>query len=108
MGMARQKQVNESTSSEDQHRENESEQGSKRRESSGRGWHGDPQGHADAGSKGGRSVSQNREHMASIGRKGGQAVSRDRRHMAEIGRKGGQARGESSNAAQNEKSGQNK
>ena len=61
---------------------------------SGRGWHGDSQGHAAAGSKGGQKVSQNREHMASIGRKGGQAVSRDRQHMADIGRKGGQARGE--------------
>ena len=60
----------------------------------GRGWHGDPQGHAVAGSKGGRKVSQDREHMASIGRKGGQTVSRDREHMAEIGRKGGQARSE--------------
>ena len=90
--MARAKQISESTSSDEQGHERQSERTAKQRESSGRGWHGDPQGHADAGSKGGRSVSQNREHMASIGRKGGQAVSRDRRHMAEIGRKGGQAR----------------
>lgn len=62
--------------------------------SGGRGWHGNPEGHAEAGSKGGRKVSQNREHMASIGRKGGQTVSRDRQHMAEIGRKGGQSRSE--------------
>ncbi|HZO91242.1 MAG TPA: hypothetical protein VFB38_23160 [Chthonomonadaceae bacterium] len=60
----------------------------------GRGWHGDPEGHAAAGRKGGLTVSQNREHMARIGRKGGLTVSRDRRHMADIGRKGGQARGE--------------
>ena len=58
----------------------------------GRGWHGDPEGHADAGRKGGQTVSRNREHMAAIGRKGGQAVSKDRQHMAAIGRKGGQAR----------------
>jgi general stress protein YciG len=62
--------------------------------SGGRGWHGNPQGHAAAGSKGGQKVSQDKEHMASIGRKGGQSVSRDRQHMAEIGRKGGQSRGE--------------
>jgi len=61
---------------------------------SGRGWHGDPEGHAEAGRKGGQKVARNKEHMASIGRKGGEAVSRDRQHMAEIGRKGGQARGE--------------
>jgi len=60
----------------------------------GRGWHGNSKGHAAAGSKGGRKVSQDREHMASIGRKGGQTVSRDRQHMAEIGRKGGQSRSE--------------
>jgi uncharacterized protein len=43
------------------------------------------------GQKGGRTVSQNREHMAQIGRKGGKTVSQDRKHMAEIGRKGGKA-----------------
>ncbi len=66
------------------------------RAASRRGWHGDPQGHADAGRKGGQTVSQNRQHMAEIGRKGGEAVSRNRQHMAEIGRKGGQSRGEKS------------
>jgi general stress protein YciG len=59
----------------------------------GRGWHGDPEGHAEAGRKGGEAVSQDREHMAEIGRKGGEAVSQDREHMAEIGREGGEARG---------------
>lgn len=68
--------------------------GDEEQRNGGRGWHGNPQGHAAAGSKGGRKVSQNREHMASIGRKGGQTVSRDRQHMAEIGRKGGQSRTE--------------
>ena len=62
--------------------------------SGGRGWHGNSEGHAAAGRKGGQTVSQNREHMASIGRKGGQAVSKNRDHMAEIGRKGGQSRSE--------------
>jgi len=62
----------------------------------GRGWHGDPAGHAEAGRKGGQKVARNKEHMASIGRKGGEAVSRDREHMAQIGRKGGQARGDGS------------
>jgi general stress protein YciG len=59
----------------------------------GRGWHGDPQGHAEAGRKGGKRVSENKQHMAEIGRKGGIAASQDRAHMAEIGRKGGMQRG---------------
>ena len=58
--------------------------------SKGRGWHGDPAGHAAAGRKGGAKVAMNRDHMANIGRKGGEAVSRDREHMAMIGRKGGE------------------
>ena len=59
----------------------------------GRGWHGNSQGHAAAGKKGGQKVARDREHMAEIGKKGGEAVSRNREHMAEIGRKGGKARG---------------
>ena len=55
----------------------------------GRGWHGDPEGHAAAGRKGGRKVSENRDHMAEIGRRGGAKVAQDRSHMAEIGRRGG-------------------
>ena len=66
--------------------------------STGRGWHGDPEGHAAAGRKGGQKVARDRDHMASIGRKGGEAVSRDRQHMAEIGRKGGQSRSETAPA----------
>lgn len=68
----------------------------------GRGWHGDPLGHAEAGRKGGEAVSRNREHMAEIGRKGGEAVlgKYGPRHMAEIGRKGGQTRTEGA-AAEN-------
>ena len=59
---------------------------------SGRGWHGDPEGHAAAGRKGGRKVSQNRQHMAEIGRRGGSKVAQDRQHMAEIGKKGGESK----------------
>ncbi len=55
----------------------------------GRGWYGDPEGHAEAGRKGGTSVSKNRDHMRSLGRKGGEKVARDRDHMAAIGRLGG-------------------
>ncbi len=68
--------------------------------SNGRGWHGNPEGHAEAGRKGGQTVAQDREHMAKIGRRGGVAVSRDRQHMAQIGRKGGQARKEGENGAE--------
>ncbi|HZO87072.1 MAG TPA: KGG domain-containing protein [Chthonomonadaceae bacterium] len=46
-------------------------------EGEGRGWHGDPQGHAQAGRKGGEEVSKDREHMAEIGRKGGEARAKD-------------------------------
>ncbi len=60
----------------------------------GRGWHGDPQGHAAAGSKGGSKIfkDRGRAYMAHIGRKGGEAVSRNLEHMAQIGRKGGSAK----------------
>jgi general stress protein YciG len=51
----------------------------------------DPAKQRAIASKGGKTVSQNRQHMAEIGRKGGKAVSQNRRHMAEIGRKGGRA-----------------
>jgi general stress protein YciG len=56
---------------------------------SGKGWHGDSEGHAAAGRKGGSKVSQDRDHMAEIGKRGGSKVAEDREHMAEIGRKGG-------------------
>jgi uncharacterized protein len=58
-------------------------------DSPGRGWHGDPERHAEAGRKGGAKVAEDREHMAEIGRRGGTKVSQDRQHMAEIGRRGG-------------------
>ncbi len=64
----------------------------KRNGVSGRGWHGDPQGHAEAGSVGGQKVAEDRTHMSQIGKKGGQSVSKNRAHMAEIGRKGGLSR----------------
>jgi len=56
----------------------------------GRGWHGNPEGHAIAGRKGGAKVSADRQHMSEIGRRGGAKVSQDRLHMAEIGRRGGE------------------
>lgn len=62
----------------------DSQQGSK-----GRGWHGDSEGHARAGRKGGRRVARNREYMREIGRRGGKAVAQNRAYMAEIGRRGG-------------------
>ncbi len=55
----------------------------------GRGWHGNSEGHAAAGRKGGAKVAEDREHMAEIGRKGGAKVAQNREHMAEIGRRGG-------------------
>lgn len=55
----------------------------------GRGWHGNSEGHAAAGRKGGKVHS--REHMAEIGRRGGKKVAQDREHMARIGRRGGTA-----------------
>jgi len=57
----------------DSNRENETAQERAQYASLGRGWHGDPEGHAAAGRKGGQTVSRNRDHMAQIGRKGGHA-----------------------------------
>jgi general stress protein YciG len=45
-----------------------------------------------AGTKGGRIVSQNREHMRTIGSKGGWICAQDPAHMAAIGRKGAAVR----------------
>lgn len=63
----------------------------------GKGWHGDPEGHAAAGRKGGEKVSQNRQHMAEIGRKGGQVsggnFANNPARAREAGRKGGEASG---------------
>lgn len=63
----------------------------------GKGWHGDPEGHAAAGRKGGEKVSQNRQHMAEIGRKGGQVsggnFANNPQRAREAGRKGGEASG---------------
>jgi general stress protein YciG len=44
-----------------------------------------------ASKEGGRTASQDGEHMSEIGRKGGKTVSQDREHMSEIGKKGGQS-----------------
>lgn len=60
-----------------------------------KGWHGNPEGHAAAGRKGGTEVSKNREHMAEIGRKGGRSsggnFARNPERAREAGRKGGRA-----------------
>lgn len=59
-----------------------------------RGWHGDPNGHAKAGQKGGETTSKEHgpEFYRKIGKKGGQATAQA--HGAsfyrKIGRKGGQ------------------
>ena len=66
--------------------------GSSQEHISGRGWHGNSEGHAAAGRKGGSKVSQNRAHMAEIGRRGGSKVAQDRQHMADIGKKGGESK----------------
>lgn len=55
----------------------------------GRGWHGDPEGHANAGKKGGSKIAEDRDHMAEIGKRGGSKVAQNREYMAEIGRRGG-------------------
>jgi general stress protein YciG len=45
------------------------------------------------------------EEAREAGRKGGKAVSKDREHMAEIGRKGGEARGASVSSSAGERGG---
>ena len=63
----------------------------------GRGWHGDPEGHAKAGRKGGEKVSQERgpEFYSEIGRKGGEAspgkFEKGSQRAREAGRKGGES-----------------
>lgn len=60
----------------------------------GRGWHGDPAGHAAAGRKGGEVVSRDRQHMAEIGSKGGSAsggnFANNPQKAREAGKKGGE------------------
>ncbi len=41
-----------------------------------------------AGTKGGRTISANKAHMAEIGRKGGLTISANRTHMSTIGKLG--------------------
>lgn len=59
----------------------------------GKGWHGDPEGHARAGRKGGKTVLAKRGegYFSEIGKKGGSAILKKhgREYLAEIGRKGG-------------------
>lgn len=65
----------------------------------GKGWHGDPEGHARAGRKGGEKVAAERgsEFFSEIGRKGGEAspgkFQKGSERARQAGRKGGRARG---------------
>jgi hypothetical protein len=65
----------------------------------GRGWHGDPEGHAEAGQKGGETVAKKRgpEFFSMIGKKGGQSsggkFKKGSERAREAGRKGGRSRG---------------
>ena len=65
----------------------------------GRGWHGDPEGHARAGEKGGEKVARERgsEFYQEIGEKGGEASPTKFKagdpRTREIARKGGEASG---------------
>lgn len=62
----------------------------------GSGWHGDPEGHAEAGRKGGQTTSRERgeEFYSEIGRKGGEAsptkFEKGSERAREAGRKGGE------------------
>ena len=58
----------------------------------GKGWHGDPEGHARAGKLGSLKRPPDPAHMAVIGRLGGLVTSADRQRMVEMGRKGGAER----------------
>jgi general stress protein YciG len=66
-------------------------------EGRGRGWHGDPEGHAQAGKKGGRKVARERDSnfFSEIGRKGGQnspgKFEKGSERAREAGRKGGRS-----------------
>lgn len=64
----------------------------------GKGWHGDPEGHAKAGRKGGKATAEKFDegHFARIGRKGGKTTSQEhgKKFYQKIGRMGGRARGE--------------
>lgn len=56
--------------------------GSNNKESKGRGWHGDPKGHAEAGRKGGQASSgkfqEGSERAREAGRKGGESRNNSR------------------------------
>ncbi|MDP2671637.1 MAG: general stress protein [bacterium] len=62
----------------------------------GSGWHGDPEGHAEAGRKGGEKTASERgpEFYSEIGRKGGEAsptkFEKGSERARQAGRKGGQ------------------
>jgi hypothetical protein len=58
----------------------------------GRGWHGDPEGHAAAGRIGGAKMALDREEMGRRGRIGGLARSKNPETMSAIGKLGAAAR----------------
>lgn len=70
-----------------------------KKQSPGRGWHSDPEGHAQAGRKGGDATAKKYgpNFYEEIGRKGGQAspgkFKKGDKRAVEAGRKGGQSRG---------------
>jgi hypothetical protein len=70
---------------------------SKQRSSSGRGWHGDPTGHAKAGRKGGEATARNHnsKFYEEIGKRGGKVSSgsfqKGSERAREAGRKGGRS-----------------
>ena len=69
-----------------------------RRAEKGRGWHGDPDGHASAGQRGGETTAKKygQEFYSEIGRKGGKAspgnFKNNPERAREAGRKGGSSR----------------
>jgi len=66
------------------------------RNDKGKGWHGDPEGHAKAGRKGGKATAEKFDevYFARIGRKGGKTTSQEhgKHFYQKIGRMGGMAR----------------
>lgn len=72
-----------------QSHKNQGSQGSGGSTGEGSGRHGDPEGHAEAGRKGGEAVSKDREHMAEIGREGDEARGQGQNSNSSTGSRGG-------------------
>lgn len=75
----------------------------KKNNKEGRGWHGDSEGHREAGRQGGEATAQKYgpEFYEEIGRKGGEMspgkFKKGDKRAVEAGRKGGEARGRDNN-----------